>query len=73
MTANADLDARLIAAHEAGDPGVLSSLYGEAAYGAASEEARAFFLVHARVYALEAGDASAERYLGELRNMGRDE
>ena len=73
MTALNDLDARLIAAHEADDPGILSGLYAEAADNAATEEAKAFYLVHARVFALEAGDAAAERYRGELRKMGRDE
>ena len=72
MTDRDDLDARLIAAHAAGDLSRLARLYGEAADGAAEEEREAFYLVHAMVFALEAGDRSAEDYRARLRKMGRE-
>ncbi|KPP86116.1 MAG: hypothetical protein HLUCCO07_04760 [Rhodobacteraceae bacterium HLUCCO07] len=66
-----DLDARMCAAHEAGDGAALIALYTEAALIAASDTARGFYLTHAFVHALEAGDARANDLRAELHAMGR--
>ena len=66
----AGLDARLLAAHEAGDPSILAALYAEASC-AAEGEAAAFYLTHAWIFALEAGDPSAARHEADLRGMRR--
>lgn len=66
-----DLDARMRAAHEAGEGAALIALYSEAALTAASDMARGFYLTHAFVHALEAGDARAAELRAELRAMGR--
>lgn len=65
------LDARMRAAHETGDGPALIALYTEAALTAASDMARGFYLTHAFVHALEAGDARAADLRAELRAMGR--
>jgi hypothetical protein len=65
-----DLDARLLAAHAAGDRGALVTLYTEAADGAPHRDAAAFYLTHARVYALELGDHRAPELLARLVEMG---
>jgi len=52
------LDEALIAAHAAGNKTELVQLYTEAAEAAAGEAA-AFYLTHAYVFALEAGDPRA--------------
>lgn len=72
----AGLDARLIAAHRAGDLPLLVKLYREAAEGAAAggdAEAAAFFRTHAYVFALECGDPAAEALHIELLADGREE
>jgi len=69
----ASLEARLLAAHAAGDAGGLVGLYAEAADGAAGPDAAAFFLTHAYVHALEAGDARAAGLHARLRRAGREE
>lgn len=66
-----DLDARLLAAHAAGDGRALIGLYERAAAGAPESGARAFFLTHAYIHALEAGDGRAGALLEQLRAMGR--
>ena len=68
-----DLDAALIAAHEAGDTDALVRLYREAADAAEGEVRRAFYLTHAYVFALEAGDPRARDLHAALRAMGREE
>ena len=68
-----DLDAALIAAHEAGDTDALVRLYREAADAAEGEVRRAFYLTHAYVFALEAGMAEAEALRAQLVAMGREE
>lgn len=65
------LEAALLAAHEAGDQAALVTLYARAADSAGSDAA-AFFLTHAYVYALEAGDARAGALRARLVAMGRD-
>ncbi|MCP4819585.1 MAG: hypothetical protein GY883_10385 [Shimia sp.] len=66
------LEARLLAAHTAGDQLSLISLYVEASEAAQTEEARSFYLTHAYVFALEMGDPRAEKLGARLKDMGRD-
>ena len=65
------LDAELLAAHAAGDVEALITLYTRASEQAVQDVARGFYLTHAYVFALEAGDARAEYLARELRKMGR--
>jgi hypothetical protein len=68
------LEARIIAAHEAGDGVGLAKCYGEAADSAETEgdiDRACFFLTQAMVFALEAGLASAADFEGRLRAYGR--
>jgi len=70
------LDARLIAAHAAGDTERLISLYDEAA--ASSEacgeiDAASFYRTHAYVFALQAGDPRAEALHAWLKRQGRED
>ena len=67
-----DLDARLLAAHEAGDGLALICLYAEAAERAASEIARAFYLTHAYVFALETGSVQAAALRDRLVELGSE-
>ena len=67
------LDARLLAAHDAAALPRLVALYAEAADRAGDETSAAFFLTHAYVYALEAGDARAGALHARLVAMGCDE
>lgn len=66
-----DLDARLLAAHAAGDTPALISLYVEASETAVEPTAKAFYLTHAYVFALEAGDPAAQALKTKLSEMGR--
>ncbi|MGR3435537.1 MAG: hypothetical protein ACU0CO_11720 [Shimia sp.] len=66
----ADLDARLLAAHAAGDGAALAALYAEAAAGAEGERSW-FYLTHAYVFALEAGLEAATGYGEALVAAGR--
>jgi len=69
-----DLDARLFAAHAAGDGVALSALYEEAAEAAAArgdDERAGFFLTHAFIFALEDGLDRAAVLEARLREMGR--
>lgn len=66
----ADLAARLLHAHEARDTPALARLYRQAAQQAQGE-ARAFFLTHAFVFALEAGSPEAPQIETDLSAMGR--
>ena len=65
------LDAELLAAHAAGDVEALITLYTCASEEAAMDVARGFYLTHAYVFALEAGDARAEDLADQLRAQGR--
>ncbi|WP_298357894.1 hypothetical protein [uncultured Litoreibacter sp.] len=67
-----ELDARLLAAHAEDDSPALINLYIEAADTAATEEATGFYLTHAYVFALEAGDARAADIKARLVEMKRD-
>ncbi len=66
------LDARLLAAHAHGDQTALIALYEEAALGAADDSARGFYLTHAYVFALEAGDPRSDALRTRLVAMGRE-
>lgn len=68
-----DLDARLLAAHAADDRATLIALYAEAADTAPDETATGFYLTHAFVFALEAGDPRADALRARLVAMGREE
>lgn len=68
-----DLDARLLAAHEASDQVALVALYTEAADMTEDDTARGFYLTHAFVFALELGDSRAENLRQRLIDMGREE
>ncbi|WP_121025146.1 hypothetical protein [Litoreibacter meonggei] len=65
------LDADLLAAHAAGDVEALIALYTQASQEAVQEVARGFYLTHAYVFALEAGDARAYGLAAGLRAQGR--
>lgn len=67
-----DLDARLLAAHAAHDLPALVRLYREAAEGAASDQARGFYLTHAHVFALELGHPDVPALRAALIAMGRE-
>lgn len=69
---NADLEARLLAAHKADDRTALAALYQCAAQQAPDENARAFYLVHAYVFALETNHLDRENIRGQLQRMGRE-
>ncbi|EPX78982.1 hypothetical protein [Litoreibacter arenae] len=65
------LDAELLAAHAAGDVASLVTLYTRASEAATNEVAAGFYLTHAYVFALEAGDARAAKLAQQLRAQGR--
>ncbi|MEM9576712.1 MAG: hypothetical protein AAF999_06830 [Pseudomonadota bacterium] len=67
-----DLDAALLAAHEAQDAGLLIRLYQQAAAQTSDPDAAGFYLTHAYVFALEAGDARADALRQRLIEMGRE-
>ena len=71
MTDRTALDAALLRAHGAQNRDALIDLYAEAADDASEDEA-AFFLTHAMVFALEAGDPRAEDIRARLVAMGRE-
>lgn len=66
------LDAALLAAHAADDRAALVALYTQAAASAATETAAAFYLTHAWIFALDAGDPTAGTLHARLVAMGRD-
>jgi hypothetical protein len=69
------LDAELLAAHDAGDLGRLVAGYARAAdnaEGAGDVNRAAFFLTHAWVFALEAGDPRANDLRARLVAHGRE-
>ncbi|MDJ0820952.1 MAG: hypothetical protein QNJ09_03960 [Paracoccaceae bacterium] len=68
----ADLDARMLAAHAAGDRDALITLYTEAADHADTPDAAYFYLTHAYVFALEAGDERAGPLHARLKSAGRE-
>lgn len=67
-----DLDDRLLDAHASGDLATLVTLYHTAAQQADTDGARAFYLTHAHVFALEAGHPLTASLRAELVDMGRE-
>lgn len=65
------LDARLLAAHDRDDRAALVLLYTEAASSAPDDDARAFFLTHAYVFALEIGAPEAASLRQSLADLAR--
>ncbi len=74
--AGSSLERRLLDAHGRDDPGELCALYAEAADLKEAEgdvDATCFYLTHAFVYALQAGDDVAEALQRRLWRYGREE
>ena len=67
-----DLESRLEAALRAGNRTALIGLYEEAAAQAQDDLHRSFFLTHAYVHALEAGDERAAGFKAQLMQMGSE-
>lgn len=67
-----DLQTRLLAAHASNDRPALIELYLEASETAETEDASGFYLTHAYVFALEAGDPRARGLKSRLTAMKRD-
>ncbi len=68
-----DLDARLLAAHTAGDQCALVTLYTEAAENTPIPDAAAFYLTHAYVHALELAHPAMPELRARLIAQGREE
>ncbi len=68
-----DLDAQMIAAHEAEDSAALIRLYTQAADQANDLTAACFYLTHAYVFALEAGASEAPTLHARLKAHDREE
>jgi hypothetical protein len=68
---SAALDTALLAAHAAGDRAELIALYADAA-DLTGGVAAAFYLTHAYVFALEAGDARSPSLRARLVEMGAE-
>lgn len=64
------LDARLLEAHARGRAEDLVQLYARAADEAEDDKARAFYLTHAYVYALDSGHGDADTLREALIAMG---
>ena len=62
----------MLAAHAAQDAGALITLYTQAADDAPDIDAACFYLTHAMVFALEAGDARAGALRQRLVVEGRE-
>ncbi|WP_299282163.1 hypothetical protein [uncultured Tateyamaria sp.] len=65
-----DLDAALLAAHATGDTQALVTLYRTAADQTPDRAARAFYLTHAHVFALELGHPDTAHLRAALIDMG---
>lgn len=76
MSAEAELQHRMLCAHHAGDAALLPMLYLEAARLREAQgevDAACFFFTHAYVYALDAGDdTAAQQAHSRLKAHGRD-
>ncbi len=68
-----DLDAALLAAHRAHDTAGLVPLYRRAAMQARDVDARAFYLTHAHIFALECGHPETAALRAALVDMGREQ
>ena len=62
----------LLDAHDRGDTDALIQLYHQAADTAESQDAAGFYLTHAYVFALEAGDNRGVALRDALVALGRD-
>jgi len=71
MTADAVLDAAILAAHESGDAVALVDLYSQAADAAPDLDTRCFFWTYAYIFALELGLDAADGLAAKLRGAGR--
>ena len=67
-----DLDALMIAAHEAHDQKALIRLYTQAADTSNNLDAACFYLTHAYVFALDAGAPEAKALHARLKQHGRE-
>ena len=67
-----DLNADLLAAHEADNNDALITLYSKAAAQAPDVDTACFFLTHAYIFALEQGDARAADLCAQLAAHGRE-
>ena len=65
------LEQELLAAHERDDQEALITGYTKAADAENDVDAACFFLTHAYIFALEAGDARAETLRDRLASHGR--
>jgi len=65
-----DLDGQLLAAHARNDAAALVRLYQEAATAATDQTARAFYLTHAYVFALEIAHPDTDDLREVLARMG---
>jgi GNAT superfamily N-acetyltransferase len=70
--ARAVLDAALLEAHGAGDRAALIELYARAGEADPDPRARSFYLTHAYVFALEAGDPRALGLRARLVSEGAE-
>jgi len=68
-----NLDARLLAAHAAGDKSKLVALYTEAANSADDLDAKCFYLTHAYIFALDTGAPQTAALHARLISHGREE
>ena len=74
MNSETELDAQLLDAHASKDAAKIALHYGRAADQAERKEntdQACFFLTHAWVFALEAGDPAADKYRARLAAFGR--
>lgn len=65
------LDGQLLAAHAANNLSDLIALYEQASTQAKTPVAKGFYLTHAFIFALEAGDKRAAMLRQRLASMGR--
>lgn len=66
------LDAQLLAAHEIRDQPALVALYSQAADLSVNADARAFYLTHAYVFALEIDAPQIDTLRQKLVDLGRE-
>ncbi|MEM7296339.1 MAG: hypothetical protein AAF330_06930 [Pseudomonadota bacterium] len=66
------LDVRLLKAHAEKDREALVTLYAQAADQTETEDARAFYLTHAYVFALETGHPETRAINTRLVALGRE-
>ncbi|TLP64599.1 hypothetical protein FEE96_12430 [Parasedimentitalea maritima] len=67
------LETRLLAAHDKNDTSSLVDLYTEAANAASHQDASAFYLTQAYIYALDLGHRNSEHLRNRLVKLGREE